>query len=117
MKRGRPAIIGAQPDEARIAIERVGERVRAELHMSGQDWQVYEQHGRLVFQDEAGLLDLPMPQLKGRHQIDNAGNAIAAVRRLNDPRIGDACPRRQSFGSMAGTILRQAACWRRPSLS
>ena len=76
-------------DEARDAIARVGERVRAELHIAGQDWQAYEQHGRLVFQDEAGLLDLPMPQLKGRHQIDNAGNAIAAVRRLNDPRIGD----------------------------
>jgi dihydrofolate synthase/folylpolyglutamate synthase len=89
LKRGRPAIIGAQPDEARDAIARVGERVRAELHIAGQDWQAYEQHGRLVFQDEAGLLDLPMPQLKGRHQIDNAGNAIAAVRCLNDPRIGD----------------------------
>ena len=89
LKRGRPAIIGAQPDEARAEIARVGERVRAELHIAGQDWQAYEQHGRLVFQDEAGLLDLPMPQLKGRHQIDNAGNAIAAVRRLNDPRIGD----------------------------
>jgi len=89
LKRGRPAIIGAQPDEARAEIERVGERLRAELHIAGQDWQVYEQHGRLVFQDEGGLLDLPMPQLKGRHQIDNAGNAIAAIRLLNDPRIAD----------------------------
>ena len=34
-------------------------------------------------------LDLSLPQLKGRHQIDNAGNAIAAIRRLNDPRISD----------------------------
>ncbi len=89
LKPDRPAIIGAQPDEARSEIERVGARARAELHIAGQDWQVYEQHGRLVFQDEGGLLDLPMPQLKGRHQIDNAGNAIAAIRRLNDPRISD----------------------------
>ena len=89
LKRGRPAVIGIQPDEARAAIERVGERLRAELHISGQDWQAYEQHGRLVFQDENGLLDLPMPQLKGRHQIDNAGNAIAAIRLLNDARITD----------------------------
>ncbi len=90
LKRGRPAVIGAQPDEARAEIERVGERARAELHIAGQDWQAYEQHGRLVFQDENGLLDLPLPQLRGRHQIDNAGNAIAAVRLLNDPRISDA---------------------------
>jgi dihydrofolate synthase/folylpolyglutamate synthase len=89
LKRGRPAVIGVQPDEARIAIEAAGERVRAALHIAGQDWQAYEQHGRLVFQDEHGLLDLPMPQLKGRHQIDNAGNAIAAVRLLDDPRISD----------------------------
>jgi dihydrofolate synthase/folylpolyglutamate synthase len=89
LKRGRPAVIGVQPDEARAAIEKAGERLRAELHIAGQDWQAYEQHGHLVFQDENGLLDLPMPQLKGRHQIDNAGNAIAAVRLLNDPRITD----------------------------
>lgn len=89
LKRGRPAVIGVQPDEARAAIERAGEKVRAELHIAGQDWQAYEQHGRLVFQDEGGLLDLTLPQLKGRHQIDNAGNAIAAIRLLNDPRITD----------------------------
>ena len=89
LKRGRPAVVGVQPDEARAEIARVGERVRAELHISGQDWQAYEQHGRLVFQDENGLLDLPLPQLKGRHQIDNAGNAVAAVRLLNDPRISE----------------------------
>lgn len=87
LKRGCPAIVGVQPDEARAEIERVAERVRAPLAIAGQDWQAYEQHGRLVFQDENGLLDLPLPQLKGRHQIDNAGNAIAAIRTLNDPRI------------------------------
>ena len=90
LKRGRPAVIGMQPDEARAAIERAGERARAELHIAGQDWSAYEQHGRLVFQDENGLLDLPLPQLKGRHQIDNAGNAIATIRLLNDNRISDA---------------------------
>jgi dihydrofolate synthase / folylpolyglutamate synthase len=89
LKRGCPAIIGVQPDEARAEIERVAERVRAPAAIAGQDWQAYEQHGRLVFQDENGLLDLPMPQLKGRHQIDNAGNAIAAVRKLDDSRITD----------------------------
>ena len=89
LKRGCPAIIGVQPDDARAEIERVAERVRAPIAIACQDWQAYEQHGRLVFQDEDGLLDLPLPQLKGRHQIDNAGNAIAAVRKLDDTRIND----------------------------
>lgn len=89
LKRGCPAVVGVQPDEARAEIERVADRLRAPLSIANQDWQSFEQHGRLVYQDEKGLLDLPLPQLKGRHQIDNAGNAIAALRVLNDPRITD----------------------------
>jgi dihydrofolate synthase / folylpolyglutamate synthase len=89
LKRGVPAIIGNQPDEARAEIERVAEKVSAPLYIANQDWQSYEQHGRLVFQDEGGLLDLSLPHLKGPHQIDNAGNAIAAIRVLADTRVTD----------------------------
>ena len=89
LKRGVPAIIGPQPDEARAEIERVGERINAPLAIAGQDWQCIEQHGRMVFHDEAGLADLPLPHLKGRHQIDNAGNAVAAIRALGDPAISE----------------------------
>jgi dihydrofolate synthase / folylpolyglutamate synthase len=89
LKRGCPAIVAVQPDEARAEIERVAARVGAALFIANQDWQSFEQHGRMVFQDEAGLLDLPMPHLRGRHQIDNAGNAIAGVRALGDPCVGE----------------------------
>ncbi|MEM9580615.1 MAG: bifunctional folylpolyglutamate synthase/dihydrofolate synthase, partial [Pseudomonadota bacterium] len=37
---------------------------------------------RLVYQDETGLLDLPLPVLLGDHQIQNAGTAIASLRVL-----------------------------------
>lgn len=90
LKPGVPAVIGSQPDEARAEIERVAATRGSPLAVANQDWQAYEQHGRLVFQDEAGLLDLNMPRLKGRHQIDNAGNAIAAIRLLGDNRISEA---------------------------
>jgi dihydrofolate synthase/folylpolyglutamate synthase len=90
LKRGVAAIVAPQPDEARAEIERVAERVRAPLLIANQDWQAIEQQGRLVFQDENGLLDLPLPVLPGRHQIDNAGIAVAAIRALRDSRIGDA---------------------------
>jgi dihydrofolate synthase/folylpolyglutamate synthase len=89
LKRGVTGIVGVQHAEARETIEREAGRVGAPLLIANQDWQAYEQHGRLVFQDENGLLDLPMPQLLGRHQIDNAGNAIAAIRALGDLRISD----------------------------
>jgi dihydrofolate synthase/folylpolyglutamate synthase len=67
----------------------VAERVGAPLAIAGQDWDVHEQHGRLVFQDGNGLLDLPLPALRGGHQINNAGNAIALMRALADSRIGE----------------------------
>jgi len=89
LKPGVAAIVAPQPDEARAEIERCAETEGAPLLIANQDWQAYEQHGRLVYQDESGLLDLPLPQLLGRHQIDNAGTAIAALRSLDDARIGE----------------------------
>jgi dihydrofolate synthase / folylpolyglutamate synthase len=88
LKPGVPAVIGPQSDEGLVTIERIAAEVRSPLAISGQDWQAFEQHGGLVYQDETGLLDLPLPQLPGRFQIDNAGTAVAAVRALGDPRIG-----------------------------
>ena len=49
-----------------------------------------QEHGRLVYQDEAGLLDLPAPKLIGRHQIENAGVAIAALRAIKAFKISPA---------------------------
>ena len=54
----------------------------APLIVHGQDWMVSTEHGRLVFQDDMGLLDLDMPRLLGVHQISNAGAAIAGLRAL-----------------------------------
>ena len=90
LKRGVPAVIGRMPEAARGAIEAVAEKVSAPLAIAGQDWDCFVQHGRLVFQDGDGLLDLPLPALKGAHQTGNAGNAIAVMRLLQDPRIGEA---------------------------
>ena len=89
LKRGVTGIVGAQEPAARDAIEAVAEKVGAPLLIANQDWQSFKQNGRLVFQDDNGLLDLPLPALPGLHQIDNAGNAIAALRSLKDPRITD----------------------------
>jgi dihydrofolate synthase/folylpolyglutamate synthase len=80
LKRGVPAIIAHQALEALAVIERQGPTVGAPLVVSGQDWQAREERGRLVYEDEAGLLDLPLPRLVGRHQHENAGAAIAALR-------------------------------------
>ncbi len=87
LKHGCMGVLAANTPEVREEIEKVALQVGASLTIANQDWQVYTQHGRLVFQDENGLLDLPLPALPGQHQIDNAGNAIAALRVLADQRI------------------------------
>ena len=80
LKPGVPAAIGRQSDEVLAVIEKQARRVRAPLRVAGEHWNVHEEGGRLVYQDEDGLLDLPRPKLVGRHQLDNAGVAIAALR-------------------------------------
>ena len=87
LKRGVPCVVAEQSPAALAVIRTQAARRRSPLFISGQDWQAYEQHGRLVFQDGDGLLDLNLPRLPGRHQIDNAGTAIAAVRVLCGPRL------------------------------
>ena len=87
LKRGVPCIVGPQDDEALDVIEQVAERVGAPLLVHGQHWTVNEERGRLVYQDETGLRDLPLPNLPGAHQIKNAGAALAVLRYL---RLGDA---------------------------
>jgi len=81
-KRGTPAILANQPRDALRVFERDAARLSVPLKIAGEDWMATEERGRLVYQDDDGLLDLPPPRLFGRHQFDNAGLAIATLRGL-----------------------------------
>ena len=83
IKRGVPCVVGPQQAEAMDVIEAQANRLGAPLIAYGQHWHAFEERGRLIFQDETGLLDLPLPNLPGAHQIQNAGAALAALRHLN----------------------------------
>ena len=82
IKRGVPCVVGPQHEESMDVIEAIAARLGAPLMAHGQHWHVSEERGRLIYQDETGLLDLPLPALAGPHQIMNAGAAIAALRIL-----------------------------------
>ena len=82
IKRGVPVVIGQQHEESLDVIEAEAAKLGAPTIAYGQHWHVWEESGRLVYQDETGLLDLPLPNLRGPHQIGNAGMAIAALRHL-----------------------------------
>lgn len=89
LKPGVPCIVAPQLNAVRETIEARAAKRDAPLLVAGQDWQAFEQHGRLVYQDAAGLLDLPLPRLPGHHQIDNAGTAVAALRALDADGLED----------------------------
>ncbi len=90
LKRNVPAIVASQPRDALAVLERQAARLNAPIKIAGEDWTATEERGRLVYQDEAGLLDLPAPKLYGRHQFENAGLAIAALRAIPQFKIAPA---------------------------
>jgi dihydrofolate synthase/folylpolyglutamate synthase len=83
IKRGTRVVCAEQLPEAMAVIEQQAKRMHAPLHAAGQEWHVNVERGRLVYQDDRGLMDLAAPKLFGRHQFDNAGLAIATLRALD----------------------------------
>jgi dihydrofolate synthase/folylpolyglutamate synthase len=90
IRRGVPVITAEQPVEALAVIEARANRMRAPLHAAGEGWHVGVERGRLVYQDDRGLMDLAAPKLFGRHQFDNAGLAIATLRAIETLNIPSA---------------------------
>jgi dihydrofolate synthase/folylpolyglutamate synthase len=82
IKRRVPCIVGPQQEAGLEVIEAAAARHMAPLSVYGQHWHAYREAGRMVYQDEQGLLDLPQPRLPGLHQVQNAGGAIATLRLL-----------------------------------
>ncbi|MBN8980225.1 MAG: bifunctional folylpolyglutamate synthase/dihydrofolate synthase, partial [Rhizobiales bacterium] len=87
IKKNVPVICTEQSAEATAVIEQTAKKLRAPLHAATEEWHVHVERGRLVYQDERGLLDLAAPRLFGRHQFDNAGLAIATLRAIEKFRI------------------------------
>ncbi|AGT07659.1 bifunctional folylpolyglutamate synthase/dihydrofolate synthase [Paracoccus aminophilus] len=87
IKRHVPCIVAKQLPGAREVIEKRADSLGAPLKIHGQEWTSYREGDALIYQDEHGLMDLPLPVLPGPHQYDNAGTAIAALRELGFGRI------------------------------
>jgi dihydrofolate synthase/folylpolyglutamate synthase len=81
IKRGTAAVFGRQEEDAALGVlvDRA-EKLGAPYVIYGQDYLAHEENGRLIYQDDNGLMDLPLPALPGRHQYSNAGASIRAVK-------------------------------------
>lgn len=82
LKPGVPAVVAHQEPAALAVIERVAAKLSSKLLVSGEHWTAHEERSRLIYADELSLLDLPRPRLFGRHQIENAGIAVATLRAI-----------------------------------
>lgn len=87
LKRGAPLILADQNPEAAAVALKAAARLGITVLQGGQDFNAYEEQGRLIYQEEGVLLDLPLPRLAGRHQHGNAATAIAALRCVTDGKI------------------------------
>jgi dihydrofolate synthase/folylpolyglutamate synthase len=90
IKADRPVVSARQAEAAEAVIARQAARLRAPIAFMGQGFDAWEEGGRLLYQGQDRLLDLPPPSLHGPHQAGNAGLAIAAALALDDPRIDEA---------------------------
>ena len=110
IKPGVPVVIGAQPSEtARDVLIETAERVGAPVIAYGTDFLAHEENGRLIYQDEYGLMDIALPRLQGRHQIANAAAAIAAVRAAGFAIDAEVADRAMSTVSWPGRLQKLPA--------
>ena len=100
IKPGRPVVAARQAEVAQAAIEAEAGRLGAPLQLMGRDFDAFSQGGRMAFQGEDRLLDLPPPSLFGEHQVENAGLAVAAMLAWGDPRIDEASIARGVAGAV-----------------
>lgn len=86
MKPGTPCVCAAQKPEALAVIERYSKEVGAPLKLQNRDWTVDSPRAdSLRFSGEGVQWSAPTPTLPGRHQIDNAGLALAALEQTRLP--------------------------------
>jgi len=79
MKPGVPCVSVAQPAEAAAVINEAAARIGAPLKMQGAAWRIEDTGGGLSFTGEHNQWRVPAPSLPGRHQVENAGLALAAL--------------------------------------
>ncbi|MES2833163.1 MAG: folylpolyglutamate synthase/dihydrofolate synthase family protein [Pseudomonadota bacterium] len=85
LKPGARGLIARQPGDVMAVIEARAARTHSPLTVMGVDFDAWAERGGMAFQDQTRFLDLPAPGLAGRHQIDNAGLAIAVALELDLP--------------------------------
>ena len=87
IKAGVPVVIDPQPAEAMAVLEAEVRAVGARSYRAGAEWRAEANAVGWRFEGRRWSFDLPLSRLPGRHQILNAGGAVACLEWLEDFRI------------------------------
>ncbi|MEO0871769.1 MAG: folylpolyglutamate synthase/dihydrofolate synthase family protein [Pseudomonadota bacterium] len=92
-KRGVPLVALDQVPEATRQIILRSESVGAKLALHGYEWsnkvELIEGEHRHIYRDDNGIMDLPLPNLNGPHQLRNCGLALAMLRHQDEITISN----------------------------
>ncbi len=90
LKPGVTGVVGRQTPSVQVMMEAHARAIGADLVCRDKDWQAERLDDRLEYREAGRQVDLPLPNLRGAHQTDNAGLAIACLGRLNGFNVPDA---------------------------
>lgn len=79
-RKGSPLVTQNYPSEVEYRIAQSAHKAGGTLVMRGRDWQAACTKEGITYHDEAGELALPVPEMPGAHQADNAALAVAMLR-------------------------------------
>lgn len=81
LKADAPFVTGPQHRDALEVLKSRALAIGAKPFVYNEDWTFRRESGRLVYEDDDGLIDLAAPRfLVGNHQLENAALATAAVK-------------------------------------
>ncbi len=78
-KSGVPLVTMAYPERAATSVLETAARIGAPVVMRGRSWDAVIAEA-ISYRDEQGALSLPLPNLPGQHQAENAALAVAMIR-------------------------------------
>jgi dihydrofolate synthase/folylpolyglutamate synthase len=85
MKPNVPCVSVAQHPDAGAVIDVTAQHIGAAVKWQGRHWQAEVQGRNMTFVGDEHTWVVPRPSLPGRHQIDNAGAALAALEQSRLP--------------------------------
>ena len=89
LKRGQPVVLAKQVPVASQVIENIARKRSCTLWRCGKEWSVIHRSFSSVFESVLNRRMLPIPNMVGLHQRDNAAVAVATLDLLAQFRVSD----------------------------